>query len=139
MAEGYGRSVWCLPGFGLVTGRYASGRAALIQSILRRLQTPRGTLRNHPDALRFGLDLPGLIGSAGAARAAIMLPGMIGAELRKDQRIASASARVTVATQGAESTIVIVIDVAPADDSGSFALTLTADAAAVALSGGLTA
>jgi hypothetical protein len=134
---GFGRSVWCVPGIGLVTGRFASGQVALAQSILRRLQTPRGSLRGGRDEERFGLDLPGLVGSTGASVAVVTLPGMIQAELLKDNRIAAVKATVTpTQTEGAVE-LLVLIDVTPADESETFSLTLEVDAVLVTVIGGL--
>ena len=139
MSAGFGRSMWCVPGIGIVTGRFAGGRTALAQSILRRLQTPRGALRGGRDEERFGIDLPGYVGATDAALAVASLPGVIRAELLKDDRIAGVDARVTAAQLDAAVSLVVEIDVAPADETGDFTLTAAVDAVSLTLIGGLPA
>lgn len=134
---GFGRSVWCVPGIGLVTGRFASGRVALAQSILRRLQTPRGALRGGREEERYGLDLPGLVGSTGASVAVVTLPGMIQAELLKDSRISAVRATVTPTQTAGSIALLVLLDVTPADEGEAFPLTLEVDAVSVTVIGGL--
>lgn len=134
---GFGRSVWCVPGIGLVTGRFAAGRVALAHSILRRLQTPRGALRGGREEERFGIDLPGLVGSMGSAVAVVTLPGMIQAELLKDNRVAAVKATVTPTQTAGAIALLVLLDVTPADEGEAFPLTLEVDAVSVTVIGGL--
>jgi hypothetical protein len=73
----------------------------------------------------------------GDRAAAVALPGIIRAELLKDDRIAGVTARVTrvVASNGGVE-LDVTIDVTPADETEDFSLTLSASAAAVTLTGG---
>lgn len=131
MAEGYGADVWCLDR--MTTGKLARGRQLLMQAIYHRLTTPRGTLRGSAEAQAYGLDLAGLIGKVGYDRRGV-ISGMIAAELKKDDRITEVVVNVTktTATNG-EVSLVIVIDITPADESGDFRGTLAANDNAVAV------
>jgi hypothetical protein len=76
------------PGFGLV-----SGRAALVEDLLRRLSTPRGGVFFAPDE---GYDLRALLNEGldedGIAREQMAIE----AELERDERIASASVTLSL-------------------------------------------
>jgi hypothetical protein len=136
MAEGYGVSVWCLDS--LQTGRYVSGVRAVAQSIYRRLTTPRGTLRGGAEESTFGLDLPGLVGSATTPADLAALPVRIQAELLKDDRIARVVATVTDETLGpGETTLTVGLAVTLNDSQGSFTLTLAVDDMTVEILGAL--
>ena len=110
---------------------------------------PNGARAKHPapaadpaaerDEERFGIDLPGYVGATDAALAVASLPGIIRAELLKDDRIAGVDARVTAAQLDAAVSLVVEIDVAPADETGDFTLTAAVDAVSLTLIGGLPA
>lgn len=53
----YGIEVWCR--LSLVTTRFARGVDVLINALIRRITTPRGTLYFHPD---YGLDVREYVG-----------------------------------------------------------------------------
>jgi hypothetical protein len=122
---GYGREVWCFGG--LRTGRYATGAMLVAQAVYRRLTTPRGTLQGGDDEGAYGLDLSAYVGDLGPAAAARMLPGLVRAEVLKDDRIVDALVTVTDADNG-DSThaLTISIQAALASSGEAFQLTLSA-------------
>lgn len=133
MAEGYGADTWCVDS--LTTGKLAHGRALLVQALYHRLVTPRGTLRGSPEALAYGLDLAGLIGTVGTDRPGV-IAGMVSAELRKDDRVSDVLVTVESTTEtNGEVTLVLTVDVTPLDESGDFSFTMTASEASVRLIG----
>jgi len=103
-----------------------SGRPLLIEALLRRLVTRRGTLLGAPD---YGTDIRAWINKdvdrAGAAR----LGGLISAELAKDERVRSAAASATFANSKLTALITIV------DGAGPFKLTVAIDDVSLKLLG----
>lgn len=82
----FGVDVWCngsdvRPDFGYVTGV-----DVLRQRIVRRLSTPRGTLREDPD---FGIDLVDYANYGMTVESVLALRGAIIGELSKDETILS--------------------------------------------------
>lgn len=131
MAAGFGVEIYCADR--MRTGRYVSGRLALAQAVYRRLTTPRGTLR---DDLSYGIDLPGFVGRVATAIAIAALPGIIHAELLKDDRIADTAAEITAATNSnGLVTLTIEIRVVPVDETEEFTLTLAASSTNVEILG----
>lgn len=134
MSLGYGTSVWC--GDKLRTGRLVSGSRAVAQSLYRRFTTPRGTLRGSDTAATFGYDLAGLVGSVGTDAAVAAIPAIVRAEALKDERVA----RCTVASSSSQDSaglvaITLTLDVALANSSEVFSLSLSVTDAGVALQG----
>lgn len=108
------------PMFGLV-----SGLRVVAQAVYRRLSTPRGMLIDAPD---YGFDVRSLLhrGMTPEERAAI--PGMIRAEVVKDERIQSAEVQLTDVLP---ESFRLVVRCQTAE--GPFRLTLHVSAAAVLL------
>lgn len=125
----YGTDTWALGT--LRTGRLATGNQLVAQACYRRLTTPRGALRGSPDAEIYGLDLSAYVGAVGTAIAVAALPSLIGAELRKDDRVSSVA--TTIAVDG--DALTIEIEVTPADEGDPFTLTLAVDAVDVSVLG----
>lgn len=90
-------------------GRYVSGLTAYGEAMYRRLITPRGTLRGGEEEANYGIDLPGLIGTIGSVTAAAALPGMIRAELSKDERTLDVDVTVQRTVDGPAVTYTIAI------------------------------
>lgn len=136
MSVGYGEDVWC--GNSLSTGRMARGRTNVALALYRRLITPRGTLQGGDEETAYGIDLTDYIGAVGTDNAIAMLPSVVAAELRKDDRVESVSA-VATATQDAAGlvSISLVISVQLVDDDESFDLTIGVSSVGVELLGGL--
>jgi hypothetical protein len=125
MAEGYGADTWCLSS--MTTGKIARGRALLVQALYHRLVTPRGTLRGSAEALTYGLDLAGLIGTVGYDKPGV-IAGMVSAELRKDDRVLDVLVDVTRNTDtNGEVSLILTIHVTPLDETGDFPFTLSAN------------
>ncbi len=134
MASGYGTEIYCTSR--LRTGKYVTGRVALAHAIYRRLTTPRGTLRGGDEEQTYGLDLPGMVGNVAAALLVRALPGMIAAELGKDDRISSVLPVVTASTDAAGAvSLEIAIRVVPVDEDEEFSLTLAVSTVSVELLG----
>lgn len=134
MATGYGVEMYCLDR--VRTGKYVRGRAALAQAIYRRLTTPRGTLRGGDEEQAYGLDLPGFVGRVAVPVAAASLPGVVRAELLKDDRILDVDVEVAVdAPENGLVTYTLTIAVTPADETEDFSLTLAASETSVDLLG----
>lgn len=99
-----------------------SERAAIAQVCARRLETPRGALRRHPD---FGFDVRGYALGKVDERTRMTLRTEIAAEVVKDERVKSA--RVTV--EFADSTLLIKLELETS--RGPFTLLLAADQVSV--------
>jgi phage baseplate assembly protein W len=95
-----------------------SGRAGLVEALLRRLVTPRGQLLGEPD---YGTDVRDWINDERSITEGSRLGAAVAAELAKDERVKSASA--TASFDGTTLTIVITL----VDAQGPFKLTLAVD------------
>ncbi len=94
----FGDDIACDPETGIpATFELVSGRAALVQAILRRFQTRRGTLVDDPD---YGLDLTDWVGKRTDTAQLLAWQQALQAEARKDQRVRSARARLTTLPSG---------------------------------------
>ena len=123
MSEGYGQDVWC--GDRLRTGRLARGIEGLGLAAYRRQITPRGMLRGNQESLNYGIDLSHYVGSLGVDLAVVALPGIIRAELSKDDRIANVEVVVTSESlPGGLARIRIVETITGYDSADSYELTL---------------
>lgn len=111
------------PTFALV-----SGRAALVQACARRLLTARGSLLADPD---YGFDIRLALGDGLTPARRFALETSVANEVRKDERVASARARVTNAA--ATGALVVRVEVLGEDDAEPFALTLSVSALTVEL------
>lgn len=139
MSVGYGFDTWCLDT--LQPGRFASGAALVVQALYRRLITPRGTLRGGDEEGAYGLDVSGYCGAVGYSTAVYALPGLVQAELLKDDRVGpdlNVAAVITESGNGAGGIeIQLSITGSLADESGDFSLTLAVNDVTVSILGGL--
>jgi len=107
----YGADLSCIDGLTptmkMVTG---DGVEIIKQSLIRRLNSPRGSLYSDQE---YGTDLSGYLNKAMTAAEVTELEGSIQAECRKDDRVESCSATVTLET----SSLTILIHVSPVDPS----------------------
>ena len=87
MATDYGIDVSTIPDLDPVFA-LVSGREALAQAIVRRLQTPRGALPFNPDD---GLDVCGWLHEGRTATQLFRLRSAVEAEVLKDERVLSAT------------------------------------------------
>lgn len=103
-----------------------SGRPLLIEALLRRLVTRRGSLLGSPD---YGTDVRAWINKDVSKADAARLGGLISAELAKDERVRSAAATATFAN----STLTVLITIV--DGAGPFKLTVAVTDATLKLLG----
>ena len=102
---------------------------ALAEALVRRLDTPRGSL---PDDDDYGIDLRGLLNRGSVAADIQQLAGQIRAELAKDDRVDTLT--VTVAPSSTGTVLRVEVAVQPVDaEIGGFTLTLSASSASVLL------
>jgi phage baseplate assembly protein W len=83
----YGRGLRCVDDF---TPEFAmsSGQQLVIEAILRRLGTPTGALRRHPE---YGYDLRGKLSSAVDVRTGPpRIAAEVAAQIRRDERVLAA-------------------------------------------------
>lgn len=100
---------------------------ALAQAIVRRLDTPRGSL---PDDKDFGIDLRSYANRGMTAADIQSLAGQIRSELLKDDRIDTLI--VTVRPSSTGTSLGVELAVRPVDPQvGGFALTLSASSASI--------
>ena len=113
-------------------GRMVTGQQLIQEAMLRRLSTPRGSLRDVADpvgAANYGLDLCGLLNTEIVGSGSIAAKeSMIAAECRKDQRISSATATIT-----AVGTNAYRLDLDLDTTDGQVSLALSVDDVTVAL------
>lgn len=109
---------------GIRSGRLVRGVRLVAEAAYRRLITPKGSLRGGRDEQNYGEDLTAYVGSVDSRFVAAALPGVIRAELLKDERIDSVDVAVTVEDLGAGARRYIVRISCAASNGESFALTL---------------
>lgn len=130
----YGKDSYCADR--LVTGRYATGSDLLAQAAYRRLTTARGTLDDGEEGSVYGLDVADFVGRVGDAAAVELLPSLVEAELRKDDRFASVDVATSIVTDSAGlSTIALDVTITPFDSGEAFTLSVAVSAVTVALLG----
>lgn len=97
----------------------------VVQALYRRLVTPRGTLRRRGEALAYGIDLAGYLGSLGSRTAVAAMPSQIQAELLKDDRVSSIEVTVTPSAVRGEVALTVEIVGVLIDEAETFGLTLS--------------
>jgi len=94
----FGDDIACDPEEGIpATFDMVSERTALVQAIVRRFQTARGSLVDDPD---YGFDLTGWVGKGADTAQLFAWQQALQAEARKDQRVRSARARLSTTPSG---------------------------------------
>jgi hypothetical protein len=131
MATEFGKDISCTTS--LRTGRFSTGVRLVAEAAFRRLITPRGMLAGGEEEADYGLDLTELVGSAETDRDAAALPGRIESELKKDKRIESVTAEVTVSRNGPSTSLAVSIRGVTAE--GPFTLQVAASDVTVELLG----
>ena len=96
---------------GIQTGRYSAGVQAVLESYLRRLTTPRGTLLGGDEEENFGIDLPGYVGDTDPSLLEQVTPGVVRNELRKDPRTFDVSVSVVASSLRADGLVELAIRV----------------------------
>lgn len=99
---------------------------AIAEALVRRLDCPRGQLPDDPD---YGIDLKGALNKAATRQSLLALSGQIGSELEKDDRVHSATAVVTLSSDGR--TLTVNLRIAPITSDGTFTMTLAVTSAEV--------
>jgi hypothetical protein len=94
---------------------------AITESILRRLQTPNGSLALFEDSADYGLDLISLLNNGTTDRELRSLEQQITNEIRKDDRIAKVS--VTTSFSYSTSTLEVKLTITPRSSNSFFSLT----------------
>jgi len=113
----FGDDIACDPETGIpTTFEMATERTALVQAIVRRFQTRRGTLVDDPD---YGLDVTDWVGKRTDTAQLFAWQQALQGEVLKDERIQSARARLTLTPQGG-----LRFTLALATAQGPFLLTL---------------
>jgi hypothetical protein len=130
----FGVEIYCYDQ--IFTGRLVSGFEALAQAVYRRLTTPRGTVDDGEEGSVYGLDLLDFTGTVGTDAAVDALPDLVIAEVLKDDRVerCEVSATIERATDGLVS-VLLDVDVFPADEAQAFTLSLSVSDVSVALLG----
>jgi hypothetical protein len=130
----YGSDTYCFDE--LRTGRMATGVDVVAQALYRRLNTPRGTLRDGDDGLVYGIDLLDFVGSIGTENAVAAIPDVVVAEVLKDDRVERAECKATI-ERGSEGLVAILLDIDCFlhDSEESFTLSLSVSDVSVALLG----
>ena len=106
MATDYGIDVSTIPDLDPVFA-LVSGRDALIQALVRRLQTPRGALPFNPDD---GLDVRDWLHEGQTATQLFRLRSMVEAELLKDERVLSVTCQTAWSAGSDELTLTIDVE-----------------------------
>lgn len=126
---GYGSDVSCEAdvdaGVAEIPG---SDPLVLAQALVRRLDTPRGSL---PDDAGYGISLRSYLSAGTTTTELQRLAGVIRNELVKDDRVESLSVTVTPSTTG--DTLAVLLSITPADVGISFTMTLAVSSGAVLL------
>jgi hypothetical protein len=130
----YGSDTWC--GDRLVTGRQARSAVCVALALYRRLITPRGTLRGGDEEDAYGIDLAAYVGAVGYATAIGAIPGIVRAEMLKDDRVTDVSVEIASA-HNTDGSIYIVLDcvVTLADEDEEFSLSVGVSETSVTLIG----
>ena len=134
----YGTEIWC--DTALRTGRYSRGKQTVVLALLRRIITPRGTLRGGDEESNYGIDLAGLVGAIGYPTVLAALPALIRGELMKDDRVLSLNVNV-IDARNTDGTIELVIEIDGTlqDEDEPFALSVMVTDTSVELLGGVAA
>lgn len=128
--HGYGSDISCDSDVD-PTAREVDGFStlALAEALVRRLDTPRGSL---PDDKNYGISITSYLNRGATAADLRQLAGQIRAELALDDRVASLTVRV--APNGVGSNLSIEIATKPIDPNlATFTLTLNASNAGLVL------
>lgn len=126
---GYGSDVSCA--LDIDAGREIDGDDPLVlaQALVRRLDCPRGGL---PDDPSYGIDIRAFLNDGRPASEVSSLEDQIRTELRKDDRVAALTVKVTPNATG--TTLDIAIVVTPVDPSTkSFRMTLAVTSSSVVI------
>ncbi len=111
---------------GVVSGRLARGTVLVALALARRLDTPRGTLRENGEGVAYGLDLSAYVGAVGYPTAVAAIPGLVRGELLKDDRVSDVAVTAVIETSDAGLiSITLTVDAVLSESGEAFALTLS--------------
>lgn len=113
----FGTDIDCGPDGLSPTFDLVSGREALVQAVLRRYQTRRGTLVDDPN---YGLDVRAWIGKRLSSTQIFAWQQELASEAAKDERVISARARLTFDTTSEFFRFTLAVETA----EGPFTLTV---------------
>ncbi len=116
MAINYGRDLSCLNR--LETGRTVTGTELVLQAIYRRLITPRGSVIDAPN---YGTNIEELLSRAYTKEGLASIPGIIRAEVLKDERVLTATVKARFETFP---NVRLVVEIDCTSAAGPFDLTL---------------
>jgi hypothetical protein len=133
MAADLGRDTSCTTG--VRTGRLVKGARLVAESIYRRLDTRRGTLRGGRDEANFGIRLSDYVGQGDDAFVRSSLPGIVTSEVTKDARIDPSRLTVEVTRRRVGVGVAYDVRIVAFTDAGPFDLVLRVDAVTVELVG----
>jgi len=105
--------------------RLVTGPRLLAQALVRRLNTPRSGLIDDPN---YGFDLRSLLSKGQTVAQRATIPGLVQAEVLKDERVASAEIQILTFTP-----IAMVLTIRVGTATGPFRMTVDVNAAAVVL------
>lgn len=136
MSAGFGVDIWCTDS--LFTARYARGPRVVLQALYRRLITPRGMLRGGDEESAYGLDIAAYVGAVGYPTTIASIPGVVRAELLKDDRVSGIDVDVEKmeASDGTIS-LLLTVHVTLEDEASEYTLTLSVTDISVTLLGGI--
>ena len=124
---GYGSDISCAydvdPSAAEVTGTLL-----LAQAIVRRLDTPRGSL---PDDKGYGISLRSMLNAGVTSQDIASMAGRISNEVKKDDRVDNVLTTVTPSATG--DTLSVVLLVTPVDSAEEFTMTLAVTSGATLL------
>lgn len=113
MTVNYGHDTSCTDD--LYPGRVVSGAALLAEAAYRRITTPRGRLLDDPS---YGLDVRAFMHRGMTPKEIARIPGIIEAEVAKDERVAAVSCaasfvdgrlRLSIGGRGARGPFALVV------------------------------
>ena len=104
----------------------ASGPVIVAQALARRFETPRGSLFYDPE---YGMDLREFLNESLADSDLLVIQTAVAAEARRDERVNSCSATVTLDRLSQTLTVKLALVLS----TGPFTLVMTVDSASVKL------
>lgn len=114
-----------------------SERTCLIEALIRRITTPRGTLIDvviPSTTANYGTAIDDFLNDDIDARGLAQIGAAVDAELKKDERVVRSSTAATLVGAGAAATLILTITVV--DGAGPFQLVLAVTAETVQLLAG---
>ncbi len=121
MATDFGRDLWCRNQ--LVSTRYARGVELVVNAIIRRIRTAKGTLKYHPN---YGIDLE-LIGLELVPGTIARIEAELVAQVEAERRVLAGSVAVSVTPVVLSDRTNLQISISGACAAGPFDFVTTID------------